>query len=1043
LERLPSIDERQWLADALKGVIARRGGGLLDGAPLVEPANNWFPERWAATAAHGHRLAQRLMHYAGLDPFQVYLSAYEAPSKYEGEVPWDAGTAGWFAGFHDGRAVFGLHVRQFSDPEAAAGVLSHEVAHAWRAHHQLVVDDREEEEPLTDLTTVALGFGILTTNNTDRYRSSGTWSRTAWSMSSAGYLSPQAMSWLLALWCKARGIAGEARAIERHLEPNQRSYFRASMEELELSGASARALLGVGDPNPELSDEIDPADFVPHEPEAAELDEPVYPAAADPRTRNHGKTIYQKPRGDVRRDVFFAVLATFPAIWLLGVAIDNGAMLRASVTAAMVAMVAAVLAQYRANQWNCSACNTDLGLGPEVCPGCGGTVGPRVTLSALQHIREEEMDRRILESGYEDCEECEPETPCPAHSPTFAIGPDAESEEGAEEGDAEDSKPRPWLPKPKAAAPSGPLLGRKFWRGVAGLAAIVALLTLANAWWRQNHVAVYFDNPLETPVTVKVDGTSFAIPGHPPILRTLSPGSHHVVVTDASREVEQADVIVGRQPLWDALTRPRFYVYSVGARGLYHRIHVVYAADKKELGTTTSTLVGMQRWIAQDPVDFLFTPPPDRVNGPRAVTREAFEIADLNPRAEAGELFAQGDVAGAARALHEALAHDPCDAGTRQDLVGLFRERGEKEQAQAEATAWVSACGSALEAHRTYQNVLIENGRKEALLGTYQERVAKDPSAVNHYLYGRILRGQPAIAEFTEALRIDADVPWARIALGRQLLEAEQDAAAYKTLDDALRAPKVEGMAVHYFALAAVAVHKPEEALARLPDAAGVDAASLWEAKWLLTRAKNDWPAARILLAYQEVEDESAATKILRARLERDAGGTAEALAESLDGNAETSAAATRLRFEEAWETGRLRDAATMNLSQPVIVSNPTDKAVGSMEDIYSVEAAMLAHMDEAPARAVALRAKLATQPGLLAVLDAAEGRITKETVMARIADDALGVAPHAWFALAVHASLSGQDAAPLYRKSAERALDLEFPYRVALRMAERKKGQE
>jgi hypothetical protein len=142
------------------------------------------------------------------------------------------------------------------------------------------------------------------------------------------------------------------------------------------------------------------------------------------------------------------------------------------------------------------------------------------------------------------------------------------------------------------------------------------------------------------------------------------------------------------------------------------------------------------------------------------------------------------------------------------------------------------------------------------------------------------------------------------------------------------------------------------------------------------------------------------------------------------------------LRFEDAWEAGRLRDAATMNLSQPMVVTQPTAKAVGSIEDIYSVEAAMLAHMDDAPARAATLRAKLTTQPQLLAILEAAEGWIPKETVMTRIAGDALTLAPHAWFALAVHSSLAGQDAAPLYRKSADRALGLEFPYRVALRMA-------
>src|SRR5437899_2947261 len=130
LDRLPSLEERQWLTHALKKVIARRGAGLLDSAPLVEPTNDWFPEKWASTAIHGHRLAQRLMYYAGLNAVNISLSAFE-PAQIAGEdIPWDAGTAGWFAGIRDGRAFFGLHVRQFSDPEAAAGVLAHEVAHA-------------------------------------------------------------------------------------------------------------------------------------------------------------------------------------------------------------------------------------------------------------------------------------------------------------------------------------------------------------------------------------------------------------------------------------------------------------------------------------------------------------------------------------------------------------------------------------------------------------------------------------------------------------------------------------------------------------------------------------------------------------------------------------------------------------------------------------------------------------------------------------------------------------------------------------------------
>ncbi len=97
----------------------------------------------------------------------------------------------------------------------------------------------------------------------------------------------------------------------------------------------------------------------------------------------------------------------------------------------------------------------------------------------------------------------------------------------------------------------------------------------------------------------------------------------------------------------------------------------------------------------------------------------------------------------------------------------------------------------------------------------------------------------------------------------------------------------------------------------------------------------------------------------------------------------------------------------------------------------------MPAHLSDAASRAEALRARLAGEPLLLALLDAAEGRISKEILMSRIVDDNLTMASHAWFALAVHSSISGQDASTLFRKSADRALEREFPYRVALRMAQ------
>ena len=217
-------DEQKWLTRYLRKLIEKNGWEHFVAAPIVEPTRRYFPEGWDGTGRDVHIVTQRLMHFAGLGDLRVHMTSY-GQSEY-GHI------AGWFTGIEDGRCTFGVAVSQLRDPEAAAGVMAHEVAHAWRHHHDVVADSRDREELLTDLTTIYLGFGILTTNNTDRYRSSGTSRETRWSMSSVGYLPPDSMSFLLAMQAKARGRRSEIRTIEKHLEPNQQACFAESLKAL-------------------------------------------------------------------------------------------------------------------------------------------------------------------------------------------------------------------------------------------------------------------------------------------------------------------------------------------------------------------------------------------------------------------------------------------------------------------------------------------------------------------------------------------------------------------------------------------------------------------------------------------------------------------------------------------------------------------------------------------------------------------------------------------------------------------------------------------
>lgn len=983
---LPSVEERQWLAHALRKLIAKRGVQLLDEAPLVEPTNEWFPEKWSTTAAHGHRLAQRLLYYAGLGALKPTLSAFVAQAHDE-DSPWDAGTAGWFAGIADGHAHFGLHVRQFSDPEAAAGVLAHEVAHAWRAQHRLVIEDRSQEELLTDVTTVVLGFGILTTNNTDRYRSSGTWSVTTWSISSAGYLPPQAMAYLLALWCAARAKRNERRIIEKHLEPNQRACFRAAFEELGFDDRPVRELVVRSAPTRPM-EVVSPRAFTPYEPPANELAEPQrIVEKKDPRP------VYRTPKGGTGIAIYLGTTLAGVFGLIVGLAVFEDSMTKVFAFTAAVTIAATALLVRPTRREVCSGCGTRLRRDVAVCPGCDGPILRRVSERELKAIRLEEFDRRAnRDIAYDECDACEPEELCAVHAAAIE-----EEEEPVETSIA-------------AEEPAAERVSFRGGRFVLVAALVVLLATVAFAWWRQQHVTVYFDNALARPLTLTVDGESSPFLGRPAMERTLAPGTHRIELRDGARVIEAFDAPVRKVSLVDAILTPPFYVYSAGGAGIYERSLLVYSADPLER-TNESELIALQRWIEQEYAEYIFTDSPDSLPSSKA-TRQSFVIPPKTGfREVAYQWFQRNRADDAVRALKQGLATQPCHEPMRQDIVSLRLANHEEAAARDEARAWAARCDDSIAAHRAYADLLP----KEDAISAYRARVAKNPNAVNHYLYGRLLHGAPEIAEMREALRLDASMQWARVALGRELLQTEQDAAAYAELATAVTSADAPWTTPAAYAMAAVAANHIEEAQARLAE---LDTAPALEARYLLAFAKRDWDQARVLLTEREQNEDEIAITILRARLDVASGASAVSVASTLRNQPETRGAADLIALEDAFANGRFAEAT----------------AITDLPDEYLVYVAYASLLTQQPVQ-VELK-----EPYALDLLRAARGELTEAAILDR--SDAIGddTRAHAYFALGVHARTTGDRAraAAYFRRSAERALTREFPYGVANAMAAR-----
>ena len=297
--------------------------------------------------------------------------------------------------------MFGANATKLDSPDVLAGVMAHEVAHAFRHRHGLNLRKREVEEPLTDLTTIYLGFGILTTNAAYRYRASGemqgAYTRTQWSHESVGYLPPEAMSFLLACQVVARDLpAAEARRIGGLLETNQAAYFLEAWNALDRDELRERLKLPppgtwpvVADPRPQpfdTSDDPPPPD-------------PVALALSASGGRNEGLPVFRVAQTD----------RTVPT--LLGMAMGVPVALCFSQLSGGAAAAAFLITVYAVRKFGgraydrCSEPDCYQIVPPDaaLCPGCGGTVSGRISnsnerLAAREALEDRDDDEDDLEA---------------------------------------------------------------------------------------------------------------------------------------------------------------------------------------------------------------------------------------------------------------------------------------------------------------------------------------------------------------------------------------------------------------------------------------------------------------------------------------------------------------------------------------------------------------------------------------------------------------------------------------------------------------------
>ena len=127
------------------------------------------------------------------------------------------------------------------DPLLLVATAAHELGHVILLGGGLLDRETSDHEPMTDLLTVYLGFGIFTANSAARFRQYQEERRAGWSMQKLGYLPEEVYGYALARFAAERGE--EKAEWTKHLSTNVRAYFKRSQAWLKKTNTKRQSQL--------------------------------------------------------------------------------------------------------------------------------------------------------------------------------------------------------------------------------------------------------------------------------------------------------------------------------------------------------------------------------------------------------------------------------------------------------------------------------------------------------------------------------------------------------------------------------------------------------------------------------------------------------------------------------------------------------------------------------------------------------------------------------------------------------------------------------
>ena len=244
--KLPVSDaERIWIDRSFRLLERLLGRERMLDAVVMLPTSDHFPDRYDGSKTSLEAMFRRVAERMQVDPESIELQVFDdRAQRTMSLVPFgerqSAGAGGLY--IHDGqtRTVVAINNGQLGDPMALVATLAHELGHVILLRPELIALDRPDMEPLNDLLTVFLGFGVFNANCAFQFHQYGSYDRQGWSTSRLGYLTEEQFGYALARFAVERGERKPNWA--RYLNTNVGSYCKRSIAWLEENAGSEAGL---------------------------------------------------------------------------------------------------------------------------------------------------------------------------------------------------------------------------------------------------------------------------------------------------------------------------------------------------------------------------------------------------------------------------------------------------------------------------------------------------------------------------------------------------------------------------------------------------------------------------------------------------------------------------------------------------------------------------------------------------------------------------------------------------------------------------------